>query len=137
MVLKEEQEPDKSHALPEQAEPVGRLTSIGLPVALSIFIGIALILTIISIGLYYSSNLSRIDLSKPKYADIRSDVLTGKESKPSNKIDTTSPITSESAQRALSDMKQRRKDLQQLGSFDSQILDDAQLGIGIKQQLVF
>lgn len=119
---------------PERLEPVNRLSSIGLPVTLAICIVIALILTSISIGLYFNSNLSRIDLSKPKYADIRGDVLSNEPEEQQEELDSDSPITREAIQEAIVEMKQRREDLRQLGDFDSEVLENAQLGIGTQER---
>lgn len=118
---------------PEQLEPVrgSRLSSIGLPMVLAVSIGIALLLTSISVGLYFASNLSRIDLSKPKYADIREDVLNGGETQ-DEALDRDSPLTSESVGQAIEEMQSRRSDLRQLGGFDTSILDNSQLGIDAK-----
>lgn len=117
----------------EQLEPrLSRLRSIGLPMALLVCVGVALLLTSISIGMYYSSNLSRIDLSKPKYADIRQDVLNGGDDLQDDTLDRDSPITSESMKEAIKEMQSRRTDLRQLGEFNSSILDDSQLGIDAK-----
>jgi len=121
----------------EQIEPrLSRLRSIGLPMALVVSIGVALILTAISIGLYYSSNLSRIDLSKPKYADIREDVLNGGDEQQDDTLDRDSPITNESVKKAIQEMKSRRDDLRQLGGFNSSIMNDSQLGIDAKTPAV-
>lgn len=114
----------------ERLEPASRAGGVGLPLTLAVCIGIALLLSGVSISLYYNSNLSRIDLSKPKYADIRREVLPSGEAVDQEEFDNDSPITSEALEEALKELRQRRKDLQSLGNFDSSVLDDAQLGIG-------
>ena len=109
----------------------GRFSRIGLPMMLTICIGIALALVATSIGMYYSSNLSRIDLSKPRYADVRVAITPDADSdSDSEELDSSSPITEESVRQALEDMKAKRESLQGLGDFSSPVLDDAALGIG-------
>jgi len=114
---------------PEPEVPASRFSRIGLPMMLTICIGIALALISISIGMYYNSNLSRIDLSKPRYADVRVTV-TPDSNGDSDELDASSPITEESVRQALEDMKARRESLRGLGDFSSSVLDDAALGIG-------
>lgn len=126
---KPNEKPTKHPLAPEQLEPparLERLQSIGLPVALGISIAIALLLTSISMGLYFSSNLSRIDLSKPKYADVRQDVRTADQ----EEFDNEGPITQEVIQDAIKKLEQDRKDLRALGDFTSPALNNKQLGIG-------
>lgn len=120
---------DESPLASVEHEPTGWLSGIGLPFVLAICIIIALILTSISMALYFSSNLSRIDLSKPKYAGIRRDLLPAAETSDQEDFDTDSPITRESVDEAIKEMQRRRNDLQNFGAFNSPVLDDAQLGI--------
>ncbi len=111
---------------PEEPENVRRF---GLPLALTVAIGTALLLTGINMALYFSSNLSRIDLSKPKYADIRKDLRPSEDASSQPKVDTTSPITKDAVQAQIDNLTKRRDELRKLGGFDSTVLDDAPLGI--------
>lgn len=123
--VKAKQPPALGQLEPVERERFERLRRIGLPVALGISVGVALLLTSVSIGLYFSSNLSRIDLSKPKYADIRRDVKAagGEEFK------NEGPVTQEAVQEAMKELKQSQAELRELGDFTSSVLDDEQLGI--------
>lgn len=100
----------------------------GLPLALGIGIGIAAVLVTISIGLYLSSNLSRIDLSKPKYAEARNGVdKTSEETVEQYSID--GPINQQSTREAVDLLKKRRGKLREAGNFSAPVLSDEALGI--------
>lgn len=96
-----------------------------LPTALVVAIACALLLTGVSTALYLGSNFSRIDLSKPKNADIRSKVNSLSEATSNN----SGPITRESINEAIRKMKGAETELQKAGDFNSPVLDDSSLGI--------
>ncbi|MBL8160318.1 hypothetical protein JNJ66_07740 [Candidatus Saccharibacteria bacterium] len=102
----------------------------GLPLALGLCIGVAVILTGINMVLYLRSNLSRIDLSKPKYADIRKDLRPSQAEGGQEQIDTTSPITAEAIREQIDELRVRQEELRRIGGFDSPVLDDSAIGIG-------
>lgn len=103
--------------------------AIGLPLTLTLVIGVALALTGINMALYFGSNLSRIDLSKPKYADIRGELQPSVQTADKPELDTSSPITREAIREQIDELKRRQTELRKLGGFDSPVLDDAPLGI--------
>lgn len=130
---------DNQPAVPDQldnaeaVERLDRLRSIGLPVALGASVVIVLLLTSISMGLYFSSNLSRIDLSKPKNAEVRQQLQTASRDEDDD-YDNEGPVTQEALQQAAEQLKQRRKQLRKLGDFTSPILSDKELGITDRRQ---
>ncbi len=103
----------------------------GLSTALAAAIGAALFLTGVSTTLYLSSNFSRIDLSKPKNADVRSQVTSVSED---NQIDSSGPVTRESIKEMREHMQAAQTTLKKSGSFDSPVLEDITLGIGASEQ---
>lgn len=113
----------------EQSASKEEQNRFGLPMMLAVSVGIALALTVTSIGLYYSSNLSRIDLSKPRYADVRVAIEPAHEDSETEQFDVSSPITEESVKRTLEEMQTRQNALRGLGNFSSPILSDTALGL--------
>ena len=124
------QEKNSSSQLPQGMQQlIQKLRTMGLPLALSLAICIALLLTGISIGAYFNSSFSSIDLSKPKYADIRTQLLPKDEENKKTDEDN-GPITKQSIRKNIDELVKIRQDLQKLSNFDNEALEDAQLGIG-------
>ena len=86
---------------------------------------IASLLTGVSMALYVSSGASRLDLSRPGYEKVRSDINQDKE----DVFQSSGPINEE----VLSDFQKRSADrrnkLNTFDAFDSDALDDMQLQI--------
>lgn len=117
--------------LPDQlrpSEPLKRFNGIGLPVALGIGVAAALLLVGISMGLYLNSNLSRIDLSKPKYAEARTEVEEFPDQQ--DEYSDEGPVTQETIREAIDLLKERRKELREAGDFTDPVLSDEALGLG-------
>lgn len=90
---------------------------------------VAVFLTLISMALYISSGASRLDLSRPGYEKIRTEVRDNYDEK---SFSSTGPINSE----VINDFQERftrhRDALKKLDTFDTNALDDTQLQIAPK-----
>lgn len=130
MSEQEDKEKKRPRMLPqlEPAERLQRLQGISLPVALGIGVAVAVLLVATSIGLYLTSNLSRIDLSKPKYAEARTDVNEIPERQEGYSAE--GPVDQQSIQEAIKILKERRQKVRELGDFTEPVLTDDALGIG-------
>ena len=95
-----------------------------LPMAIAGAIGIALLLTVISVSLYIRSGASRLDLSRPGYEKVRDKV------KPSSEDDNFSasgPMNLEVANDFQKLYTKKRTTLSQLDPFDPAVLDDSSI----------
>ncbi len=102
----------------------------GLPFGIFLAILSALLLTAISMTLYFASGTAKLDLSRPGYESARSQI---------HRTDSTDQNFSSSGELDgavikdfLKKYDRESKDLQHYSSFDENILDDAQLGITVE-----
>lgn len=96
-----------------------------LPVALGMSVGIALILTVISVAVYSLSGYSKLDLSRPGFEREREEVRQTTQAQKT--YDTTSPVTRDAIDEFLHEYDDRAKELGEYGDFRDQALDDASL----------
>jgi hypothetical protein len=87
---------------------------------------IALMLTVVSMALYVSSGASRLDLSRPGYESLRSDVQQGPQE---DVFSSTGPLNSDVAQDFQTRFNHHRETLSKLDTFGTNALDDDQLQI--------
>jgi hypothetical protein len=97
-----------------------------LTVALAIFVVAALVLTGVSVGMYYMGGFYRFDLSRPDFAVERTEIA---KPEPQKEYDTTSPVTKSSITDFLTEFDNRQKDLRAYGDFRDQSLGDEDLQI--------
>lgn len=95
-----------------------------LTVALTIFVIAALVLTGVSLGMYYMGGFYRFDLSRPDYAKERTEIAKSEAQKD---YDTTSPVTKNALATFLTEFDSRQKDLRAYGDFRDQSLSDEDL----------
>lgn len=87
---------------------------------------IAMLLTAVSMALYVSSGASRLDLSRPGYERVRTEVQSDSE-EPA--FSATGPMNSQVAQDFQKRFDKHRDTLSKLNNFGSKALDDAELQI--------
>ena len=97
-----------------------------LTAALVIFVGASLVLTGVSLGMYYVGGFYRFDLSRPDYAVERTEIA---KPEPQKEYDTTSPVTKSTITDFLTEFDNRQKDLKAYGDFRDQSLSDEDLQI--------
>lgn len=95
-----------------------------LPAALVVAISATLVLTVVSVGLYYGGGFYRYDLSRPGYEKERTEI-----SRPSAQkdYDTTSQVTKATIDEFLQEFDVRQKDLKAYGDFRDASLTDEDL----------
>ena len=94
--------------------------------SLSIIVLAAIVLTIVSVSLYYYGGYYRLDLSRPGYEHERTEI-----SKPSpdKTYDTTSPVTTKTITDFLTEFDEHQANLKAYGDFRDDSLSDADLQI--------
>lgn len=99
----------------------------GLPFGIFLAILSALLLTAISMTLYFVSGTAKLDLSRPGYESARTQIHR------TDGIDQNFSLNGDLDSAVIKDFLKKydreAKDLQQYGSFNNPILDDSQLGI--------
>lgn len=90
---------------------------------------ITMLLTTISMALYISSGASRLDLSRPGYERVRTEVRQNTEEEA---FSATGPINSDVANEFQSRFTRHRTTLTKLDTFGTNSLDDTQLQIAPK-----
>lgn len=95
-----------------------------LPFALGLVIGIALLLTAISVSIYSLGGFSKLDLSRPGFERERGEV---RQTETQKTYDTTSPVTRGAIDEFLKEYDERAKSLKEYGDFRDQALDDVSL----------
>lgn len=86
----------------------------------------AMLLTVISMALYVSSGASRLDLSRPGYERLRSEVKQGESEET---FSPTGPMNSSVANDFQSRFDRHRSTMNKLGTYNTNALDDEQLQI--------
>lgn len=99
----------------------------GLPFGIFLAIVAALLLTAISMTLYFASGTSKLDLSRPGYESAR-DQIRRTDSSDQN-FSSNGELNSTVIKDFLNKYDKESKDLQQYSSFNENILDDTQLGL--------
>lgn len=94
-----------------------------LPVALSIAVGIAVVMTVVSAAIYQVAGFYELDLSRPGYETVRADVEDAIE----EPYDTSSPLTAEALDQVLQTFDERVENLKSQGDFGSDALSDEKL----------
>lgn len=92
---------------------------------------IAMLLTAISMALYISSGASRLDLSRPGYEGVRTEV---QQSANEEAFSATGPINSDVANDFQARFTRHRTILTKLDTFGSNALEDTQLQIAPKSE---
>lgn len=87
---------------------------------------VAMLLTVVSMALYVSSGASRLDLSRPGYEHVRTEV---RKSTDDDIFSATGPMNSKVADEFQAYFTRHRTSLSQLDTFDTSALDDSQLQI--------
>lgn len=95
-----------------------------LPAALVLAIFAALVLTVISVGMYYAAGFYRYDLSRPGYEKERTEIA---KPTPQKEYNTTSPVTKGTVDGFLDEFDARQKDLKAYGDYRDPSLTDEDL----------
>jgi hypothetical protein len=93
------------------------------PVAIAIVVGIALLMTAVSLSLYITSGTSRLDLSRPGYEQVRKDV----KATPDASFSSDGPVDKAALDEFQKLYDARRTNLNELGDFKDTTLDDSSL----------
>lgn len=95
-----------------------------LPAALVLAVAAALLLTVISVGMYYAAGFYRYDLSRPGYEKERTEIA---KPTPQREYNTTSPVTKGTIDGFLDEFDARQKDLKAYGDYRDPSLTDEDL----------
>ena len=94
-----------------------------LPFAISASVGIALLLTLISMSLYITSGTASLDLSRPGYKQVRDQVII----QPTESFDSNGPMNMDVITTFKNLFETQKKSLNGLGDFADTSLDDTSL----------
>jgi hypothetical protein len=95
-----------------------------LPAALVLAVFAALVLTVISVSMYYAAGFYRYDLSRPGYEKERTEIA---KPTPQREYNTTSPVTKGTVDGFLDEFDARQKDLKAYGDYRDPSLTDEDL----------
>lgn len=95
-----------------------------LPAALVLAISAALLLTVVSVGMYYAAGFYRYDLSRPGYEKERTEIA---KPSPQKEYNTTGPVTKGTIDGFLEEFDARQKDLKAYGDYRDPSLTDEDL----------
>jgi hypothetical protein len=98
-----------------------------LPIAMGIAIALTILLTAVSMSVYYLAGFNKLDLSRPDYANERKEVNTG--SRLPITHDTTSPLNKQALDDFLKELDERVKTANAYGDFKENSLSDEELGL--------
>lgn len=99
----------------------------GLPVALAIAIGVALVMTCISVAVYYMTGFYKLDLSRPGFEAEREDITASTAQKT---YDTTGPINAQAIDDFLKEYDTNTNAVNAYGDFrDTASLSDEALSL--------
>ena len=90
-------------------------------------ISLAIVLVVISMWLYYSSDAFRLDLSRPEYMELRSEITKGSETK--DAFEAQGAIDDEVLDDFLRRYKVEASKALDAKAFSNDVLSDEQLGI--------
>lgn len=91
-------------------------------------VSLAVFLVLISMKIYYSSDAFRLDLSRPEYMELRSEINKGTESK--DAFDSQGPIDDQVLDDFLKRYNSESDKVTKTKAFSNDVLSDSQLGIG-------
>lgn len=109
---------DRSKALILRRRLIATLTAVIL---------LAFLLVAISMVIYYSSGASQLDLSRPEYKSVRSQIDT--DTKTTNLFDAQGPIDEVVLDDFLARYKEKSDRVLEANAFSNEVLNDEQLGI--------
>lgn len=89
-------------------------------------IAVALLLVGVSMKLYYSSDASRVDLSRPEYRLHRAEI---DDRRASASFDAQGPIDAKTVTQFLQQYNQAAEKVTNVAAFSNDVLSDAQLGL--------
>lgn len=112
----------RNHPLVRRVEGAARRHK--LTAALVLAISATLVLTVISVSMYYVGGFYRYDLSRPGYEKERTEIA---KPEPQKDYDTTSPITKTTIDTFLQEFDDRQKDLKAYGDYQDASLTDEDL----------
>lgn len=98
-----------------------------LPAFLIVVISLAFILVTISVGVYYATGAYQLDLSRPEYKAVRSQIDPG--SKKKEVFEVQGDISVDSLDKFLTLYKEEASRVLEAKAFSSDVLSDEQLGI--------
>lgn len=93
------------------------------PFAIISVIGVAILMTAVSLSLYVTSGTSRLDLSRPGYEGVRKDV----QESPEETFKSDGPVDKAALDEFNQLLQKRRANLNGLGDFEDTSLDDSSL----------
>ena len=88
---------------------------------------LAVIMVLVSMHMYYVSGAAQLDLSRPEYAAVRSQITT--ESKVGEAFGTQSAVTGDRQTGFLTKYKEHANKVLEANVFSNDVLSDEQLGI--------
>lgn len=87
-------------------------------------------LVLVSMRMYYVSGAAQLDLSRPEYVSVRSQINQEKKKKTSDLFDTQGEITEEVLEEFLTIYKDQAAKALDMNAFSNDVLSDEALGIG-------
>lgn len=99
----------------------------GLPFGIFIALCIAVVLTFVSMTLYFISGTAKLDLSRPGYESARQQVKNSEST--TQNFSASGPLNEKVINDFLGIYDKESRKLQQYSTFDQTILDDAQIGL--------
>lgn len=93
------------------------------PFAIALVVGVALLMTAVSLSLYITSGTSRLDLSRPGYEQVRKDV----KATPEDTFSADGSVDKAALDEFQRFYESRRTNLNELGDFKDTTLDDSSL----------
>lgn len=112
----------RNHSVVKRVEGAARRHK--LTAALVLAISGTLVLTVISVSMYYVGGFYRYDLSRPGYEKERTEIARPEAQKD---YDTTSPVTKTTIDTFLQEFDNRQKDLKAYGDYQDTSLTDEDL----------
>jgi hypothetical protein len=112
----------RSHPVVRRVE--GAVRRHKLTAALVLAISATLVLTVISVSMYYVGGFYRYDLSRPGYEKERTEIARPE---PQKDYDTTGPVTKTTIDTFLQEFDDRQKDLKAYGDYQDASLTDEDL----------
>ena len=98
-----------------------------LPVFLTVAIGIAAVLVVVSVRVYYVSGAAQLDLSRPEYMTVRSQIAVDEKNK--KLFDTQGEVTDAVLEDFLKQYKENASKVLDANAFSADVLSDEELGI--------
>lgn len=96
--------------------------------AMALVVGVACVMTAISLSLYASSGTLQLDLSRPGYEAARKDIINPDDT---SKFSPSGPINADVLSQYQKLFDAQRKEMNTIGKFKDKGLDDATLGLSV------